>query len=180
MSRQRVAIAVGHHPEKRGASWNGWSEYELLAPVAGYLVRELTRAGLDAYLVPSGRLATKVEWINAGNFTAAVELHGDAGGGSGGTALYYPGSTAGQALAEAVDNAMEAVLGADRRRARPGYFRGDPARGVLYFLARTACPAVVVEPEYLRARLDTFRDNPQAIAQGIAAGVSWALQKGTT
>ena len=84
---------------------------------------------------------------SSSRFNAATDSRGT-NVGRGSETLYYPGSDKGKALAEACQSALEELF-PPNRGAKEGYYRMDPARGPDFFLAKTKCPAVIVEPEFV-------------------------------
>jgi N-acetylmuramoyl-L-alanine amidase len=180
----RVAISIGHYPESPGAkSASGKDEHALVAPVAGFLIRYLHEAGVEAHLVPTGRLGAKVDWVNRGSgvaFDLALELHGNAdpdedGHGSpvadGCETLYCTGSVSGERYAESIQSVMARRLGARDRGAKAARF---------YWLRKTVCPAVIVEPVFIDSAQgeEIISSNPAAVADAISRGVLASIHPG--
>ena len=119
----------------------------------------------DAILVPAGVLKNKVDFINSRimNGDIALEIHFNSAMskgehvGRGSKTLYYPGSTTGKALAEVIQDALATIFPPDRG-VKEGWYHMDPARGADFFLAKTKCPAVILEPEFVH-RSDLIIDN---------------------
>jgi len=157
----RVALSIGHDPKDRGAVAFGGdaAEFDLLAPVAGYALRALTRAGVEALLVPTVDLGRKVDWVNFnGPFSLIVELHGNADPDADGPAdpqadgcltLFMPGNPRGELAAKAMQAALVQYTGQQDDGVKPGYFRMDPNNQPLFWLRKTRWLALLVEFAYV-------------------------------
>lgn len=177
----RIAISAGHHPAAPGAAYEGFIEHREALVWQREVVRLL---GADGVAVPPGVLRSKVAWINAHRPALAVEIHfndawidrngdgnrdHDENPGRGSETLHYPGSRAGLRLAQAIQAELAQVFPPDRG-AKEGWYRMNPAFGPDYFLARTRCPAVIVEPDFVVNR-DRLWDNQAAGCAAIARGI---------
>jgi len=158
-----IFISAGHHPTKPGAKYDRFIEHDEACVWVDIIVHKLDG---KAIAVPTGFLKDKVEFINSRlmNGDIAVEVHFnaavDADGknvGRGCETLYYPGSVDGQRLAEKCQEALEDAF-PPSRGIKEGWYRMDPKRGPDFFLARTKCPAVIIEPEFVH-RFQLIFDN---------------------
>ena len=149
-----IFVSAGHHPAAPGATHERFTEYDEAIIWAEKLVELL---GDEGMLVPTGVLQSKVDYINSRliNGDIALEIHFNAAAdgdgnpvGRGSETLYYPGSAKGEALATAVQAALADVFPPDRG-VKEGWYRMDPNRGPDFFLKRTKCPAVILEPEFV-------------------------------
>lgn len=148
-----IAVSAGHHFKAPGAVHESMIEYVEMTHWAGLLVQRL---GADrSVLCPPGVLQEKVAFINRVNPVLAVELHlnaaQDADGfnvGRGSETLYHPNSRLGKLAAEVVQDQLGSVL-TPNRGVKEGWYRQDRKRGPIFFLARTTCPAIVVELEFI-------------------------------
>lgn len=149
-----IFVSAGHHPAAPGAKYEHFIEHDEAVGWAKLLVDALDEQGL---LVPVGVLKTKVEFINTRSMAGdvAIEIHfnaaKDAEGnnvGRGCETLYYPGSTAGMALAECCQKALTKLF-QPSRGVKEGWYHMNPAKGADFFLAKTSCPAVIIEPEFV-------------------------------
>lgn len=157
-----IAISIGHYKEAPGACWNGRCEFELATEWANNIYEEL-RFRTEAWIIATGKLPQKVNAVNALNPILAVEIHFNAAGGKGrGTeTLYAPGSVKGKQVAELVQHGMVQVMRTKDRGVKEGWYRMDRP-GVKdypgdvegdeqpdYFLRKTKCPAIIIEPEFI-------------------------------
>ncbi len=149
-----IFISAGHHPAAPGAKWDRFIEHDEASIWALIMSNKLDDSGS---LVPTGTLQSKVDFINARimNGDVAIEIHFNAARdkdnkpiGRGCETLYYPGSEAGEHLATLCQDALELCF-PPNRGVKEGWYRMDPKRGPDFFLARTKCPAVIIEPEFV-------------------------------
>lgn len=174
-----ILISAGHHPKAKGAECNGVFEHdEALAWVA-----ELTSLlGGLSLAVPPGPLAAKTAFINANRPTLAVEVHFNSLDAKrtlpaerGCLTLYAPGSTHGRVLAQACHDAYKHLFPPDLG-VREGYYRLDPALGADWFLVRTTCPAVILEPEFID-RYAEIRTKRRAACEALAKVLDTAYRQ---
>lgn len=150
-----IFISAGHHPSAPGARWERFVEHD----EALIWAQEIAARVEDSMFVPPGVLKSKVDFINSrileGAEDVAIEVHfnaaRDAEGkpvGRGAETLYYPGSVDGKRLAEVCQEALVKFFPPDRG-VKEGWYRMDKNRGPDFFLAKTKCPAVILEPEFV-------------------------------
>lgn len=173
-----IIIFAGHHPAAPGASYNGFAEHD-------EAVRwiELISAFLDATIVikgPVGALTMKTNYVNKRKPRIAMDLHfnsavdGDGNRvGRGSETLYYPRSKDGEHVARFVQEHLCKVCPPDRG-VKEGYYRMDPKFGPDWFLARTCCPAIIVEPDFIH-RKEEIQQARTAGSEAIAIGLRNAL-----
>lgn len=168
-----IFISAGHHPSAPGARWERFVEHDEAVIWADELV-----AALDSGMrVPAGVLKSKVEFINNRimNGDIAIEIHFNAARdsnnnpiGKGCETLYYPGSEKGLELAEICQQALHQYFPPDRG-AKEGWYRMDPTKGPDFFLAKTKCPAVIIEPEFVHRSEIIQSQRNSAIEKLVAA-----------
>jgi len=158
-----IFISAGHYPSRPGAKWERFVEHDE-AIIWQQLLCE--RLGDDAIEVPTGVLRDKVAYINerSMNGDAAIEIHFNAARdasdkpvGRGCESLYFPGSETGKHIARLCQDALALVFTPDRG-VKEGWYRMDPKRGADFFLEKTKCPAVIIEPEFVH-RSDLIIEN---------------------
>ena len=173
-----ICVSGGHYDQARGAHYDGFAEYPETLIWADLIVTNLTLLGIDACVVPSGGLRDKVDWINEvrPRATAAVEIHFNADGkhkGKGCETLYYPGSRKGLQLAEEIQRQISTFF-PPNRGTKEGWYRMVKGGTADYFLAKTRCPAVIIEPEFIhnKSAITTNQDiGCLIIAEAVAAVV---------
>lgn len=156
-----IFVSAGHHEAKPGASFDAFNEFDEAIKWQQIISDEL---GDSASLVPTGVLKDKVAFINNRDpsKSIAVEIHFNAartnvakGGeepvwepiGTGCETLYYPGSKQGELLASIVNKSL--ALHFKDRGIKEGYYRMVKKFGPDFFLAKTTCPAIIIEPEFI-------------------------------
>jgi hypothetical protein len=158
-----IVLSVAHSSAARGAVYNGHDEHTESSAwtsiVANYL-----RHAVPVRTIINGALPQKVETTNSLNdVLLAVEIHFNSDESrrqSGSETLYAPRSILGRLAAEIVQRELAGVFPPSRgakegwyRMDKPGHIdypgdkEGDEAPD--YFLARTKCTALIVEPEFI-------------------------------
>ena len=148
-----IFISAGHHPAAPGAKFERFIEHDEASVWADIMVHKLGDAGA---LVPTGVLQNKVDFINSRllNGDITLEIHFNSAVvnrkhvGRGCESLYYPGSKSGLHIAQLCQEALALVFPPDRG-SKEGWYKMDEDRGPDFFLARTKCPAVIIEPEFV-------------------------------
>ena len=182
-----IAISIGHYLAAPGACWKGQCEYELATQWAQLIYDEL-KFRTDARLIVPGKLPYKVDQINILNAALAMEIHFNACGGcgaSGTETLYAPGSVKGKQAAEIVQHGMVQAMRTKDRGAKEGWFRMDRP-GIVdypgdidgdeqpdYFLRKTNCPAIIIEPEFIH-NYYKYEDDIEDICSVIAGQLMMA------
>jgi N-acetylmuramoyl-L-alanine amidase len=158
-----ILLSAGHHPLAKGASYNDHYEHdEAILWVSE--VANLIRGQMMVDIVPAARIEDKTKWINAqGNVHLVCEIHFNSDESKrqhGSETLYCPGSRNGRIVAEIVQRALGGIFPPSRgakegwhRMDRPGHvdYPGDVDgdEKIDYLLKATACPAIIVEPEFI-------------------------------
>jgi hypothetical protein len=160
-----ILISAGHHPDKKGACFGDFCEHDEAKIWVSFIAHHLGHTGM---VVPTGTLKNKVQFINdmAVQNDIAVEIHFNAAVnskgenvGRGSETLYYPTSTRGRQIAEKIQSRLGAIYTPDRG-AKEGWYRMNRAFGPDYFLQRTKCAAVIVEPDFIHRKeiIQSHRD----------------------
>lgn len=172
-----IFISAGHHPAKPGACYEGFCEHDEAIKWVDLIINYL---GDEGQIVPAGVLKEKVNFINVREPNLAMEVHFNSfkmwvdynkdglvtddelvAAGDGSETLYYPGSVSGKTVAETVQKSMSQVFRPDRG-CHEGWYRRNKVNGPIYFLERTKCPAIIIEPEFI--------DNKDIITQNRDLG----------
>lgn len=155
----KICIADGHSEGARGAA--GYiDEYDCAHAYTAELVKYLEAAGYEVVAVLNGpassgaELAEKVNVANSCGADLFVDIHFNAGGGTGTECYYHAGNDKGRALAERMSANVAAAMGIRDRGAKTAGF---------YVLRNTKMTAVLLET--------CFVDNPQDAAAWHAT--SW-------
>lgn len=170
-------ISAGHYPERPGACFDDFCEHGEAKSWAILITDHLIRMGVDARLVPNGVLKNKVEYINGNDAEIAVEIHFNSAKDSEGThigegceTLYCPESQRGAYIANEIQKAIAPALFRDRG-IKEGWYRMIKKNGPDFFLAKTSCPAIIIEPDFIH-RKDFIQSNRELACKAIANTLS--------
>lgn len=178
----RVAIDTGHNPpEDLGAISveHKLCEYIEAHEIVSHANRLLYAQGIE--LVNFGEtLKRKVKLVNKARPNIAIEVHLNSSNSEkarGALCMYYPQKRS-RDLARFIlqgikDATLAPILGSSlpTRGAYIGHYRLDPSKAILYFLRKTKCPAVVVEPLFISNKEDADLLRKSRIHNTIAAGI---------
>lgn len=182
-----IGLSVAHFPRKVGADFCGFNEHNESKVWILLVEMALRNLGLDVVVAPVGGLGRKVRWLNGHNPSVVVEIHFNGSVNptvQGCETLYYPGSKKGLVLANTVHRAYQKTMGNKDRGVKEGWYRMDRPMIVDYagdvdgdenpdyFLAKTNCPAIILEPDFIAQvnNITTKRfDACINIAKGIGA-----------
>jgi hypothetical protein len=178
-----IFLSPGHHPSAPGAVFQGFAEHDEAVRWVEEIYKNLPPD--TALKVPPLVLQQKVDFINKRNIigrSIAIEVHFNSAKkwndidhdgvvddgeetnvGRGSETLYLPGSVKGQILANSVQAAVSQVF-TPSRGVKEGYYQANPAKGPDYFLAKTICPAVIVEPEFIQFKKEIQEGRAMACA----------------
>ena len=175
-----IILSAGHYPESPGTCYPAdnphWCEHTEAVDWVNHiaiLVRQQVKVGI----VPTGPLTGKVKWINEqcqrNQVKLAVEIHfnsDESKQAKGSETLYCPGSVKGELLANIIQGALSSIL-PPNRGVKEGWFRmirpPDPRAKKDYFLEKTNCPALIIEPEFIYNRR-TIESNQNFACEIIA------------
>lgn len=153
----QICISAGHSPDKPGAHFGNFYEHEEAVEWAEVLALN-TLTPLEPIIVPTGTLQEKVSFINDIHPDIAIEIHFNSAVsttgehiGKGSESLYYPGSEAGEAAAETIQRHLSSIFPPDRG-AKEGWYQMNPSKGSDYFLKKTSCTSVIIEPEFIHRK----------------------------
>lgn len=169
-----ILISAGHYEAAKGAQHEGFTEYPETSLWADTLALAINKVGENkqgypiAMRIKDGHLRDKVAEINHicenTKVFCAVEIHFNSAGVpnvKGSETLYYPGSQRGAKIARIVQFHQAKTFPPNRgikegwyRMDRPGVidYAGDVEgdETIDYFLRKTPCPAIIVEPEFVQ------------------------------
>ena len=81
--------------------------------------------------------------------------------GKGCETLYYPNSQQGAYIANAVQHALAPTLFKDRG-IKEGWYRMNPKNGSDFFLDKTRCTAIILEPDFIHRKDEIQRQRKYA------------------
>ena len=170
----KIMVSAGHYPTRPGACYKGFCEHDEAVLWADRVTMLLGNIGQR---VPEGILKNKIDFIKHRNPSLAIEIHFNAAKdehgvnvGHGCEVLYCPGSSSGKFIATHVQERLVSVMGNRDRGVKEGWYRMRKELGPDFFLVKTPCPAIVIEPEFIhfQERIQTKRNEAcGAIATAI-------------
>ncbi len=171
-------ISAGHHAKAQGASNGIHTEFMEAIKWQAKIIQYLDDFGLESRVVPNAKLKDKVDYINDGDPTYAIEVHMNGNMPySGCETLYYPGSDRGYLLASCIQDNLHIACGNRDRGVAEGWHKRDPKNGPNFFLKNTKCPAVIVEPEFI-SNWDAIQEMRDRACYHIARSLQRAYEDG--
>ena len=182
-----IFLSAGHYPSKPGASYERFVEHDEAMVWVTELSKELALLDVDSILVPPEILRIKVDFINSRilNGDIAIEIHFNSfkiwedanrdgivtddelrNAGRGCEVLYYPGSRRGREVAEPLGVTL-AKFFPPYRGSKEGWYRLNKDNGPDFFLAKTKCTAVILEPEFVH-RSEIINKNRTGAVKALA------------
>ncbi len=153
-----IAITAGHSSKVVGASSDYGVENTLATVFITKLRLKLQELGFEKVKTFSSNadsvtkyLQAQVEFSDNTGYELALQVHFNAGGGTGTECLYYPGNATTQAMAGALSKAVAGAMGITNR--------GAKARDDLYFLKNTKVNALLLEICFLDNASDMISYN---------------------
>ena len=188
----RVAVSAGHHAAAQGADRKGITEFmetchwqERLMEIIPEQAKT-RRQNVEAIRIDPEKLTAKVRQINQGDCDLAIEIHFNAASDDsarGCEILYYPGSAKGAEAGRLLCGQLAATMETKSRGVKPGWYRMDRP-GVIdfygdedgdempdYFLRKTKCLALIIEPEFLY-HIERIKERREAACFVIAKWVA--------
>lgn len=167
----KIAIDIGHARDT-GSRGNGMEEHAIAESIGSNLRSMLRRSGIESDIIDypdrsnGADLEATVRAINAGDYDMSVSLHCDHSDNiaAHGAHVCYC-SSAGARIGAAIMYYLRPIM--------PGRAETLERRGKLMVLARTHCPAVLVECGFISHPGDAkiLSREPGKIAQAIAQGI---------
>ncbi|MCF1459564.1 MAG: N-acetylmuramoyl-L-alanine amidase [Shewanella sp.] len=175
---KKILVTGGHHYNAPGAVHGDRAEFPETRIWADAVLRYLHELGMPCTVVSNAPLAQKLPTINNAIYKAEkeglecllIEVHFNSsasGKARGFETLHYPESVEGMKLADVCQTAMASVMSGKDRGSKEGWHRMDKSRGVNYLLKRSACPAVIIEPQFVQA-FDEIEERREECCKAIA------------
>jgi len=190
MNRKIVTLSIAHFPAKSGAGFNGIHEHEVSEVWTKNLRNQLELLGISVAIAPIGGLRNKVNYVNEHDSDVAIEIHFNGAASrnvSGVETLYCPNSVKGKAFATTVHALYAPEMHCKDRGIKEGWYKmdrpdfedypGDKEGDEIadYFLRKTACPALILEPEFI-SQLNNIWKYEDSACVAIAEGVKQYLE----
>ena len=176
---KRVFIGVGHGGSDGGAAGNGLLEKDVNLSIALHLREALQRCGIKVGISRTvdedDPTTEEVRECNAFAPDCAVDIHTNAGGGTGFEVFCSITGGTSRVLAQNVSNAMEAA-GYKSRGVKTKV--NSTGRDYFGFIRQTDCPAVILECAFIDSsdyKLIETEFNRKRIAEVYAKGICKTL-----
>lgn len=176
-----IAISIGHGKSKSGgydsgAVGGGYHEFKIARQIGKYAAQELRSYGCTATLINYDAdlyLSDRIAKINSGKYDLALEIHLNAGGGTGSEVYYKVGNTQGKKLAGAISKQIANKFGIKDRGAKVKVQNNKDYFG---FVREVKCQSLLIETVFIdtatdRKKVETDAGQQQcgqAIAEAIA------------
>lgn len=171
-------ISAGHHAKRQGASNGLHTEFHEAIIWQSKIIQYLDDMGAEARVVPNATLKGKVDYINDGHPTYALEIHFNSNEPySGCETLYYPGSDRGYLLASCIQDHLHVACGNRDRGVAEGWHRRNQDNGPNFFLENTKCPAAIIEPEFIY-NWDEIQEMRDEACYAVAKSLQRAYEDG--
>lgn len=190
-----IAISIGHGKSKSGgydsgAVGGGYHEFKIARQIGKYAAQELRSYGCTATLINYDAdlyLSDRIAKINSGKYDLALEIHLNAGGGTGSEVYYKVGNTQGKKLAGAISKSIANKFSIKDRGAKVKVQNNKDYFG---FVREVKCQSLLIETVFIdtatdRKKVETDAGQQQcgqAIAEAVAAtyGLKKTAQTTTT
>lgn len=174
---KHVILCGGHHFDAAGATdGEGNSEFPETRIWADTILKHLHEQGVSVVIIGSAPIRNKLPTVNSKvkqseHDCIYVEVHFNSSAStkkpSGFETLYCPNSFEGEKLASVVQEAMSTVMTGNDRGIKEGYYQLDPKKGIDAMLEKTACPAIIIEPEFIQ-HFDKIKELREPCCKAIA------------
>lgn len=180
-----ILISAGHNKRRQGATYKAVTEFILSDKWADLIT---IFVGDKAVRVPNGTLRDKVKFINETESDIAIEIHFNSAKkwkdlnndgivddaeliaiGRGSETLYMPNSVNGKRAAIIMQSNLGHLMQPDRG-AKEGWYQMNPSKGADYFLRKTNCTALIIEPEFIH-NIKKINQNMKAACTVIASAL---------
>lgn len=181
----KVGIGIAHYPEAPGACSGDFCEHAESSVWTTLLSQNLANVNIGCFVADVGKLGQKVKQINAADCDIAIEIHFNGGGDArtrGAETLYCPGSTKGKRLARLIQAELFPAMKTIDRGIKEGWYKMDRPgvedyagdvegdEKIDYFLRKTNCPAVIIEPNFIQQRANIVAQRVPGV-HAILAGI---------
>lgn len=172
----KVFLGVGHGGSDPGAQGGGLDEADINLGIAVACAHELTRHGVQVCMSRTkdedDPLTEEIRECNAYDPDLAVDIHTNAGGGTGFEVYHTLGGGTGKILAQNIEAEVKAMGQTSRGCKTRANSSGKDYYG---FIRQTKCPAVICECAFIdtaadRAKVDTA-DKQAAFGRAYARGI---------
>lgn len=177
-----IAIAAGHNSSDNTGAHNGKLKEEELTIKVAEKVEKLFEDYSNVKVVQTGSTKDNPDGIKKGERTKlardanpnlCIQIHFNAGGGTGVEAIYKEGDEYSAQLAEILSETISTSMGLKNRKAGTDIAKSNKSLGIIESYAKSGFPSVVTEGGFIDgdAKLVGSDDGITKYAEGIVNGV---------
>lgn len=176
----KISVCIGHGKSQSGqydsgAVASGYQEFKLARAIGKCLKQELSKYNCTVDLINydgDKNLAERIKYVNSKGYDLNMELHLNAGGGTGPEVYYKHNSKQGKALAAAISKSIATNLGLKDRGAKTKLVSGQDYFGCV---REIKCMSFLVETVFIDTKGDRdkviYASGQEQCAKAIAAAV---------
>ena len=177
----KISVCIGHGKSQSGqydsgAVASGYQEFKLARAIGKYLKQELSKYNCTVDLINydgDKNLAERIKYVNSKGYDLNMELHLNAGGGTGPEVYYKHNSKQGKALATAISKSIATNLGLKDRGAKTKLISGQDYFGCV---REIKCMSFLVETVFIDTKGDRdkviYASGQEKCAKAIATAVA--------
>ena len=177
----KISVCIGHGKSQSGqydsgAVASGYQEFKLARAIGKYLKQELSKYNCTVDLINydgDKNLAERIKYVNSKGYDLNMELHLNAGGGTGPEVYYKHNSKQGKALATAISKSIATNLGLKDRGAKTKLISGQDYFGCV---REIKCMSFLVETVFIDTKGDRdkviYASGQEQCAKAIATAVA--------
>ena len=177
----KISVCIGHGKSQSGqydsgAVASGYQEFKLARAIGKCLKQELSKYNCTVDLINydgDKNLAERIKYVNSKGYDLNMELHLNAGGGTGPEVYYKHNSKQGKALATAISKSIATNLGLKDRGAKTKLISGQDYFGCV---REIKCMSFLVETVFIDTKGDRdkviYASGQEQCAKAIATAVA--------
>ena len=177
----KISVCIGHGKSQSGqydsgAVASGYQEFKLARAIGKYLKQELSKYNCTVDLINydgDKNLAERIKYVNSKGYDLNMELHLNAGGGTGPEVYYKHNSKQGKALATAISKSIATNLGLKDRGAKTKLVSGQDYFGCV---REIKCMTFLIETVFIDTKGDRdkviYASGQEQCAKAIATAVA--------
>ena len=177
----KISVCIGHGKSQSGqydsgAVASGYQEFKLARAIGKCLKQELSKYNCTVDLINydgDKNLAERIKYVNSKGYDLNMELHLNAGGGTGPEVYYKHNSKQGKALATAISKSIATNLGLKDRGAKTKLVSGQDYFGCV---REIKCMSFLVETVFIDTKGDRdkviYASGQEQCARAIATAVA--------
>lgn len=163
----KIAISIGHGKSKSGGYDSGavsgnYHEFKLAKEIGKHIAQALEAYDCSVDVINYNGdkyLSDRINLVNKGGYGLALEIHLNAGGGTGSEVYYKSGNTQGKKLAAAISKSIASTFKIKDRGAKVKVVNGQDYFG---FVRAVKCQSLLVETVFIDTASDRNKVTTEA------------------